>query len=166
MEFLKRLTEIDHDLKLLLGEKEPDEVKQFIVDLLEASADQPGRAAKIRASYVLERMADVTFDLQDSKAGFFEKFDDVMKWIDQGLTHVAYLADPESKGMFLKAFETSVTTTVPVSPRDRAAQEAKRDQIKDILGRWDEAVRSGATEPRRTKPKGGSGGNIILPGAY
>jgi hypothetical protein len=157
-ELMFDLIRVDADIRRILLQADSDSIKGSIRELLAEAVKDPGRRAKLLVTYILERAAELANDLYNEEDGFFKKFDDCMKWIDRGLKHAAYLANPESAGRFLEAFDQTVIRVHLEDPKDPKIAEERREKVKDIRGRWDQAVE----DAKRPRP---GGGNVIVPGS-
>jgi hypothetical protein len=163
MDVLKQLSRLDQELDGILRRRNTDEVREWIKKLLAEGAKKPGRDVKLHATYILERMAELAKDLEESgEDDFWKRAPDVVRWIDRGLTHVAYLVDPDSEGKFLASFEQTTVAAQILNPKDPVELRRRKEQSEALGEEWDRALKRqpGATEPRR------KGVNIVLPDSY
>jgi hypothetical protein len=174
LNFLENLVEIDDHISTILlehkAEAEEDDtepgLKELIIQLLEEAAKGPGRSAKLRVTYLLERLSEASQDLRDSgEHEYYRKHESMMKWIDRGLANVAKLVNPASEGKFQELFDQEVIRVAVMNPKDPETEKLRKERVKDLQGRWDKlappSLRSRVTEPSR---KGGPGG-IVTPGS-
>jgi len=165
MDLIQTLLAVDHDIKRMLMEADEPSLVDKIVKMLEKAAETPGRGAKLRATYLLERMAEIVKDLENSQGMFAAKCAAFMRWIDRGLTRVTYLTNPDSQGKFMESFDQIVTDIAIPGGKDPAEDKQRRKQAGTMKNRWDDGLksiaarRSQASEPRRPA------GNLIVPGS-
>ena len=165
MDVLRQLQNLDTELNGILQRRNTDEIREWVKKLLKDGAGEPGRAAKMQTTYIFERMAELAKDLEESGEGdFWKRAPDVIRWIDRGLIHVAYLVDPDSEGRFLASFEQMTVHAQVLNPKDPAEMRRRKAQSEALGDQWGKAVKNntGATEPSRKK----GGVNIILPDSY
>jgi hypothetical protein len=167
---LKQLSQIDKGLAAFLLEKDTPALIDELKTLLKAAAEQPGRAAKLRCTYLLERMIETAQDLVDEGATtidgqmFFQRFSDIMGWLDRGVVYAAKLANPSTAGKYVEAFDQVQVEVDVYNPKDEeqvqqrektasALQQRFADHLKEVK---QAQAAKGGTEPRK--------GNIIIPG--
>lgn len=155
----KRLFDLDTEIKKCLGQSDLDQTKELISSVLKDVAEHPGRGPKAWATYVLERMADIAHDIEDEDEDFASRAMAVFKLIDSGLSHVAYMANPDSAGRYLEAFD-QITLPARV-PFMRDPEEVRRREelavvTQQRIGTVLDQKRRGAIKEPKT------GGNIII----
>jgi hypothetical protein len=170
MDLNQVLTEIDERLTTMLLGKDELELQADILELLSNAAKNPGRAAKLHTTYILERLAELVTDLKEDNAHVRLHEEGFLRWIDRGLTYTAYLTDPDSQGRWLESFDqTLIRANVP-DPKDPEEVKQRREEAAELQQKWQEAMtkmpkqkpgglRSEASEPRRP----GGDNLIVLP---
>jgi hypothetical protein len=157
---VQTLVQVDEDLRKVLLSFNADKIRDFIKGLLEEASKTPGRHTKLRVTYILERMSEVSQDLCEEDPEFYKRYAEISKWIDRGLQYTAYLVDPESKGKFLAQFDQTVIQAKVPDPKDPKAAKEREERAGLILDRWTQKL----TQLRQTdRPAGG--GNLIIPGS-
>lgn len=170
MDLNEKLAAIDGYLGGLLLDSSVQDVQAFILDLLQRASEHPGRGAKLRVTYVMERMAELVKDLKEEHAKVRQKDEGFMRWIDRGLVYAAYLADPDSQGRWLESFDQTLMSTQIPDPKDPDEARRRRDEAAELQRKWTQTLakmpaqrrgdRNSATEPRR--PGRGGGDNLIV----
>lgn len=167
---LKRLAELDRNLKeILLGSKVANFVQE-LKGMLRLAADQPGRAAKLRCTYMLERMIELAQDLVDDGAEsdgllFATKFSELMLWLDRAAVYSGKLLNPATAGKYMEAFDQIQKEIEIYNPKDPVMVEEREKMARNVQSRFEDQLselrrraENPGKEPRR------SGGNIIVPG--
>jgi hypothetical protein len=143
------LVDVDTKLESILIGCTPDDIRKSVLDILKTAAATPGRPSKLRATFLLERMAEIAQDLNDSGShGFYKIYDEVMLWVDMGATKVAYLVNPEAKGNFLASFDQNPRSINVRNPKDPAVATKREEDIANLLSRWEATAHEGPSEPR------------------
>jgi hypothetical protein len=160
----KNLIALDENIEKHLFRLNAEQTQNLIKGILQDVADTPSRSSKIRATYMLERMAEVARDLEEKDMGFASRALEVFRWIDAALSHVAYMANPDSAGRYMEAFDQiSIPVRVPhiKDPEEvRRRQELAAEEQKRLESALDSQRRGKIQEPK-------SGGNIIImPDSY
>lgn len=159
MDMMNKLVEVDTTLEQVLRTQSAEEIRLFVRGVLEEATARPGRTSKLHADFLLSRMADIARDLLEAPdTGMGARYMAVMGWIDRGITHTAYLANPDSSGRFLEAFDQTVVRVGVPDPKDPSIRREREEKAKELKGRF-EAARS---EIQTRGPK--KGGLIITPG--
>lgn len=157
---VQTLVRIDEDLRKILLEADAEKVRDLVRDLLEEASKTPGRHTKLRVTYILERMSEVSQDLCSEDPRFYQRYADISKWIDRGLQYTAYLVDPESKGKFLAQFDQTMIQAKVPDPKDPKVAKEREERAGLILDRWNQRVKQLRQDGDRP-----AGGNIIIPGS-
>jgi hypothetical protein len=160
IDLMSQLEEMDAHLEERLIRVEPEELRDEVYQLLTRAAEAPGRASKLRVTYILERLAETAHSLRDSgEHGFYKRFSPLMVWIDLGLQQAAYLVNPDSAGRFLEAFDQTSIEVEVRNPKDPQEEQRRQKQVQDLKKRWAvmDPGSTRASEP--TRP-----GGIIVPG--
>jgi hypothetical protein len=158
---VQKLVQLDEDLRKIMLSSGADKIRDFIKGLLEEASKTPGRHTKLRVTYILERMSEISQDLCEDDAEFYKRYADISKWIDRGLQYTAYLVDPESKGKFLAQFDQTVIQAKVPDPKDPKAAKEREERAGLILDRWNQKV----AQMRQNSDRPAGGGNLIIPGS-
>jgi hypothetical protein len=169
-ETLTRLAELDKEMAgFLLREDTPVLINELKA-LLKAAAEQPGRASKLRCTYLLERMIEAAQDLVDEGAQtidgqmFFQRFSDVVNWLDRGLVYAAKLANPDTAGKYVEAFDQAQVQVEVYNPKDEDQVKQREKAAEALQGRFADHLREMKQATAAKKGAEPHRGNIIIPG--
>jgi hypothetical protein len=159
---VQALVQLDEQIRQILTTRDPEKIKVAIKKILEDAATRPGRASKLQAAYILERMSELAQDMCSEDPEFDDKFMDISRWIEKGLVYTNYLIDPETKGKYLATFDQTIIKAKVPDPKDPKAAEEREKRAGALLDDWNRRVtkiREQAPASRRP------GSNLIIPGS-
>lgn len=171
VERLEGLEEADQLMRESLTDTGTDALIKELLALMAHAAKEPGRAAKLRATYIIERLMEIAQDIRDGgNLPFIRRYSDVMQWLDKAAIYAAKLANPDTAGRYVEVFDQTEVAIPIYNPKD-PSQIKEREKAATIMqGRFNSflADRSnkGSSEPRRASQGRASqaGRNIIVPG--
>lgn len=169
MDVVQTLKDIDEHLMQLLMESSESDLQDYILEALQHAGKEPGRGAKLRTVYMLERLAELVADLAQDQVNVRRNQGGFMRWIDKGLSTAAYLTDPDTQGKWLATFDQTIVQVDVPDAKDPEAIKQRHQEARELNDRWSGALHGlrphTGPKPRVSEPRrdGGSGPLIVLP---
>lgn len=159
-DYIAHLASLDEELKKTLLSPDSGGAQVVVKKILEDVAKRAGRVAKLHATYLFERMADIVHDMEDAGDVTSSVAAVMFRWIDSGLSHAAFMVNPDSVGRYLESFDQIVVpVTVPLL-KDPEDVRRRKEMATTLQDRFEEALNK---KPAIREPK--ITGNIIIPGS-
>lgn len=169
MDVVQTLKDIDEHLTQMLIKSSESELQDYILEALQHAGTEPGRGAKLRTVYLLERLAELVADLVQDQVNVRRNQDGFMRWIDRGLSAAAYLTDPDTQGKWLASFDQTIIQVDVPDAKDPETIKQRHQEARELNDRWSGALHDlrahTGPKPKVSEPRrgGGSGPLIVLP---